>query len=337
MGSHYSRPGMGTNMRRTMRAMSQARMNRPTIGMDAVDLQSIGARLVIYGDINDKFMNYMNPCLEFDGKKKLKIAVRSCNFTTIKHGDWKFLDGRIYSKTEVLYGDLNPDTLEVSKLKKLELSENTPMHTKIAGLEDVRLFYRKDGLHAVGFEVDRITKHYYKNAGMAEYLIKSGELVYLRTLEKPEAKRVEKNWQPTNVESDKFDFTYSPTQTWKNGKVTGKLYLGEIHGGSQLIKQDDGTYLSLLHEKIADKHYGKVYDKYVYLTYLAKHDEEGKVVKLSKPFRFGTGDNIEFASGMVEYKDDFIITLGIRDCKFAIAKINKSKLMSLFDAGQEGV
>jgi hypothetical protein len=256
-----------------------------------------------------------------------------------RKGKWSFRDGSAYSKTDVLYGDLNPDTLEVSNLEKLELSEDSPSRILVSGLEDVRLFSRKDGMHAIGFESDRLTRNLHNaSAGMAEYLIKGNELKYIRSLPKPVKDTVEKNWSPTDTPSKLFDFTYSDSQVYKDGKLIGKPTTTQIHGGSQLLKQKDGTYLSLVHEKKQDTltqpirrtRIHKIYDKYVYYTYLARHDKQGMITQLSKPFRFGTLENIEFASGLVQYKDDFIITLGIRDCKYAIVKIPVTKLTKLF-------
>ena len=283
-----------------------------------IDLQSIGAELMIYGEIDDPAMRYFNPSLAFHNGE-LKIAIRSCNFAVVPKGKWYLRDGSAYSKTDVIYGDIDPDTLQVTNLQKLKLSKNSPIQALTAGLEDVRLFSRKDGMHAVGFESDRLTRSLHNaSAKMAEYLIKGNELKYIRTLD--------------------FDFTYSPTQVWKDGKVTGLPYTEGIHGGSQLLKQPDGSYLSIVHEKLLEKPQirqlrptGLIYDKFLYVHYLAKHNSNGMVVDISKPFRFGTLENIEFASGMVEYDGNFLISLGIRDCKLAICRINKTKLMGLFD------
>lgn len=300
-----------------------------------IDLQALGAELRIYGEIDDPNMRYFNPCLEFDSKGNLKIAIRSCNFKVERGGHWSLRDGRAYSVTNVIYGDVDPETMQVSNLKKLELSDNTPTRTKVVGLEDVRLFNRPDGMHAIGYESDRLTHSLHNaSASMAEYLIKDGTLHYIRTLQKPIKEAVEKNWSPTNVPVKEFDFTYSPWQTWKDGKVIGEKYQGQVHGGSQLIQQKDGTFLSIVHEKYADRLYGMIYDRFKYVTYLAEHNKEGIITRLSQGFDFGTHENIEFASGMVEYKGDFIITLGIRDCKYALCKISKQRLTNLFENGR---
>jgi hypothetical protein len=301
----------------------------------AIDLQELGATTVIYGEIDDPAMRHINPSLAWD-RDKLKISIRSCNFKVERKGAWSFRDGSAYSKTDVVYGDVDPDTLEVTNLKKLTLSPDSPTRTLVCGLEDVRLFPRKDGMHVLGFESDRLARHLHnESTSMAEYLIKGDKLQYIKTYEKPDRKLVEKNWSPTDTPTEKFDFTYSDSQVYKDGKLIGSPTHSQIHGGSQLLKQKDGTWLSLVHEKKLDVSLGhqsrltSVYDKYIYYTYLARHGADGIITHLSEPFRFGTLENIEFAAGMVEYKDYLIMSLGIRDCKYAVVKIEKDKLVNL--------
>jgi hypothetical protein len=292
-----------------------------------LDLQELGSTTVIYGEIDDPSMRDFNPSLAWHDDK-LWMTIRRCNFAINKSGSWYLRDGNAYSKTDVMIGGVDPDDLDVSYLKKLEL-KGAPTRTLVCGLEDVRLFSRPDGLHAIGYESDRLTKSLHNgSAKMAEYLVQGDELVYLRTLDKPNPELPEKNWSPTNIQSKAFDFTYSPTQVWKDGKVIGTPTNSILHGGSQLLKQSDGTYLSLVHDKVADP-YIRTYNRYKYRTYLARHNKEGIIIELTQPFTFGTHENIEFASGMVEYKDDFLISLGIRDCKYAIVRMNKDKLIDI--------
>jgi hypothetical protein len=310
-----------------MATINTGRSVRPTI-----DLQSLGADLHVYGESDDPAMRNINPSIAWN-RDAIVIAIRSCNFGVERHGKWYLRDGGAYPKTDVLLSILDPYTLGLEiDLYKLKISDNAPTRTKVAGLEDVRLFSRKDGLHAIGFESDRVTRSLHnRSAALAEYLIKDGELIYLRTLEKPDMNVVEKNWSPTDVESDRFDFTYSPTQVWKDGKVIGEKYTGIIHGGTQLLKQEDGTYISIVHDKVIDPMLNRphIYDKYVYRHYLAKHNEDGIITSMTPAFNFGTHENIEFASGMVENNGDLIISLGIRDAKFAIARVRKDKLTEL--------
>ena len=308
---------------------------------DVIDLQAIGAELRIYGEIDHPEMRDMNPAIAWHGDK-LKIAVRRCNFSVNRHGGWYLRDNSVYSRTDVMYGDLNPDTLEVSNLTKLELDPKSPKNVLLAGLEDVRLFNRKDGIHAIGFESDRLNRSLHNaSAGMAEYIVKGNTLKYLKSLQKPSKDVVEKNWCPPDKPSKLFDYTYSDSQAYKDGKLIGKPTRTKIHGGSILLSQPDDTYLSLVHEKKLDTNLPRqprmirqrtfIYDKYTYYTYLARHDKQGIITHLTKPFRFGTLENIEFAAGLAEYDDYFILTTGIRDCKYGIVKIEKDKLVDLLE------
>lgn len=309
---------------------------RPGV-VPSLDLQSLGAEVHIYGEIDDPAMRYFNPSIAWDGDH-LKISIRSCNFMVERHGNWSFRDGSAYSRTDVLYGSLDPETLAVTDLHKLKLGKDSPTRTLVAGLEDVRLFERKDGMHAIGFESDRLTRSLHNaSASLAEYVIKGNELKYIRTLVKPEKEAVEKNWSPTDKFSARFEFTYSPTQVWEEGNVMGEKYTGIIHGGSQLVKQDDGTYLSIVHDKVIDRTLNRprVYDKYIYRHYLARHNADGIITHITPPFTFGTHENIEFAGGMVEFENDLIISFGIRDCKYAIAKVDKEKLVNLLEEYDE--
>lgn len=294
-----------------------------------IDLQSLGAELRIYGEIDDPNMRHFNPSIAWHNGK-LKIAIRSCNFTVKRHGDWFFRDGNAYSKTDVLIGAVDPVSLMVSDLKKHTLSSGTPTRTKVAGLEDVRLFVRDKGLYAIGFESDRLTASLHNSStSLAEYMVVDGELRYIRTLEKPRKNAVEKNWCPPDVPSKLFDYTYSPAQVIKGSELIGEPTPSEIHGGSVLLKQKDGTYLSIVHDKVADRTLGKAYDRFIYRNYLARHDKDGFIKEMTPSFHFGTNENIEFAAGMVEYEDDFIVSFGIRDCKYAIARVRKDVLTEM--------
>lgn len=315
--------------------MYNPRRNRLPQTKDFIDLQSIGAELRIYGEIDDPVMRHFNPSVVWF-KDKLKISIRSCNFAVEPKGKWYFRDGRAYSITVVLIGDLDPETLQVSNLEKYTIDPKSPKEVLLAGLEDVRLYVRNNKLHASGFISDRLNRNRHnETAGMAEYLVEGKELKYIRTLPKPSKDVVEKNWCPPDKPSKLFDYTYSDSQVYKAGKLMGEPTKTQIHGGSILLKQKDG-YISMVHEKVLDRtavylRNANVYDKYTYYNYLAIHDKQGIITKLSKAFRFGTLENIEFAPGLAEYKDYYIMTFGIRDCKYGICKIEKSKLIKLLE------
>lgn len=298
-----------------------------------IDMNSIldfGARVTIL-EYNDPNFPYYNPSIAWDNDK-LKISIRSCNFTVQPDGTWTLADGGTHARTKIMYGDIDPDSLKISNLKELKYADDSPEQILTSGLEDARIFKRKDGMHFMGVRVHTPNVAEYKPT-IAEFLLKGDTLHHIRTLEKPDPDRAEKNWLPTDVESDFF--VYSIKEIWKDGQVIGDKYTGNIHGGTQLIKQEDG-YISILHAKNLNPNFRRVYDKYDYVSYFAEYWPTGYLKRISKPFKLGTGEKIEFASGMVEHGKDLLISFGIRDRRIGIVRIPKQNLMdTLEEYGQD--
>jgi hypothetical protein len=296
------------------------------------NFQDMG-RVTMMGDLNDPIYAYFNPSIAYDGKGKLRINIRACTFRVEPKGNYDYRDGSNYSKTKNLYGYLDPKTLAVTKLKEVTYSADTPAEIRtIAGLEDARLFWREDGMHFIGAQVDTRREYRYPPQ-QAEFLYDeaTNELKYLRTMFGESPARGEKNWLPPDVPSDLFEFNYSPTQVIKNGKLEGVRYGGFIHGSSQLLWQaKTKTYIAVLHSKHADPLLvGKIYDKMMYVHYIAEYNPEGYLIRLSEPFTFGLADNIEFVNGMVEHGDDLLMTLGAGDARWGIARVNKERAIKL--------
>jgi hypothetical protein len=292
-------------------------------------LINFGASLHIF-EHNDKEYPYYNPSIALDDRGRIRIAIRSCNFTLRSNGSWYLADGLPHAKTKVLYGFLDEERYDIYNLKELKYSQDSPKETgEISGLEDGRLFLRGKDMHIIGVQVDTRDK-ITTPASIAEYSIndKTNTLEYIVTHKKPDHSRVEKNWGVTNVAAS-FDFNYSPTQVHSNGTVIGEEYKSDIHGGTQLIQQPDGTYLAVVHTRILNLMKRFTYDSNKYISMFARYSKEGFMIELSDPFHFGSGENIEFAAGMVEKKGKLIISLGIRDSYMGLAKIDKEAAVSM--------
>lgn len=296
-----------------------------------LNLQTIGARVTMMGDINDPVYTYINPSIAFDGKGKLRIVIRSCNFAVEPEGKFYYREGT-YSKSKVLYGYIDPITLEVSGLQELKYCKDTPFHIVNSGLEDARLYWREDGMHFIGAEVDRRPQHNYP-AQQAEFVYdeQAKELKYLRTMFGESPARAEKNWMPPDVPSKLFEYNYSPTQVIQQGKLSGVRYDGWIHGSSQLLWQPKSkTYIAMLHSKHANPMIvEKVYDHMIYVHYFAEYNEQGFLQQITAPFTFGLQDNIEFVAGMVEHQGKLIVSLGAGDGRWGIVSIDKNILIKL--------
>lgn len=292
-----------------------------------INLQQEGTKIIILPNV-DPMWPYYNPAMAYDGDGNLRINIRSCNFTVGDEMAWHLTHGD-RAITKNLYGYLDPETYDITDLKEIKYSKDSPEELHVTGLEDARIFWRKDGMHFSGTQVDT-RKGFMKPAHIAEgvYNEKTGVLKYLRTLEKPDPNRVEKNWMSTDKPNNHFDFSYSPTQTWKDGKTIGDEYRGMLHGGSALLKQKDGTYLALLHSKHIHPEWGRGYNKYHYVNYFAQYNEQGLLTKISPSLTLNLG-RIEFGGGMVEYGKYMLMSFGIKDENVVIARIEKTKLMDL--------
>lgn len=291
------------------------------------------ARVTVMGDINEPVYAYFNPSIAYDGKGRLRIVIRACTFRPIPGGTYDYRDGSNYSKTKNMYGYLDPVTLEVTELTELAYDSDTPPEIVRSGLEDARLYWRKDGMHFIGVHVDTRPEHRYPPL-QAEFIYdeKAKELRYIRTMFGESPARGEKNWLPPDVPSDKFEYNYSPTQVIKDGvELEGVRYAGFIHGSSQLLWQPKTkSYLAVLHSKHLDPLIvGKVYDKMLYVHYLAEYNEQGYLIRISDPFTLGLADNIQFVSGMVEIEGDLLMSFGAGDARWGFARLDKARAIKL--------
>lgn len=261
---------------------------------------------------------HYNPGLARDPDGRLFISVRSCitnqkEYEGVRHplGYENFLH----------VGILNEETLEIEDLKLIEPTAD--MDGFQWGIEDIRLFWREDGLHGVGvilpLEGGKIKLR------QAEILIdyEAGTYSLIKDLGRPFG-HAEKNWMPSEHPNPHFDFVYSPTQIVKNGKVIGEPNDLFIHNGTPLIHYKDG-YISIAHAVTSVK------GERTYAQVALLFDERGKLTHHSQFFHFNVGwreklqETIEFASSLVWSGDDLLVGLGVKDELLGLAKIPVDK------------
>lgn len=266
---------------------------------------------------------HYNPGLCRDPENTLWISIRSC----IHNPDrWEGYEHPNHYQNFLHIGKLDEKTLEISEVKLIEPEEE--YHGFQWGIEDVRLFWREDGLHGIGVIIP-IEESTYK-LRQAEILInyEAGTYKLLRDLGRPFG-HVEKNWAPPENPTEAFDFIYSPTQIIKDGKVTGEENDLFIHNGTPLIEYEDG-YISIGHAVIA------ILQERTYAQMALKFDADGKLVAQSQFFHFNVGwrenlkETIEFASGLLwsegKEGEELLVGIGVKDELVGICKLPVSKL-----------
>lgn len=263
-----------------------------------------------------------NPSIARDKDGKIWLSIRSNTINTKKNlgliGDGPN-PPRHY--TNHLYvGQLDEKTLKVSNMKEIVPSSNKPF---MWGIEDVRIFWRDDELHGIGVVVN--TEDRTMKVGLAEILIdhKKGVYTLIEDFGQPLG-HTEKNWSPPESATRLFDFTYSPTQIYIDGRVIGHEYDGQIHGGSQLLPYKDG-YISIAHEVMlvgSEKHYVSV---------AILSNAQGFATHVSQLWHLDVGwrdhlkESVEFISGAVWSDGSLLVSLGVKDVMCGVAKIPISK------------
>ncbi len=272
----------------------------------------------------NKAIDY-NPGLARDDKGNLWISIRSCSFP--KHPkEHNGLIHPMHYQNYLYIGMLDEKTLEISGVK--EVKPEAEYEGFQWGIEDIRLFWRKDGMHGVGVILPVDKSEGYK-LRQAEILIdyKKGTYKLLKDLGRPFG-HVEKNWSPSETENQWFDYIYSPTQIVKDGEVIGEPNDLFIHNGTPLIPYEDG-WLSLGHAVAS------VNGERTYANLALKWSEQGALVAHTPFFHFNVGwreglqETIEFASGMVWSKgkegQEVVVGVGVKDELIGLCRIPVDK------------
>lgn len=261
---------------------------------------------------------HYNPGLARDPEGNTFIAIRSCIT------DFKKFEGLTHPlgyENFLHVGLLDEDRLVIKDLKLIEPEEKYPGFQW--GIEDIRLFWREDGLHGIGVIIP-VTEGLYK-LRQAEILIdhKAGTYRLLKDLGRPFG-HAEKNWAPSEHPNPNFDYIYSPTQIVKDGEVIGEDNDLFIHNGTPLIKYQDG-YISIGHSVLAimgERTYGQI---------ALKWSATGELLAHSQFFHFNVGwreqlkETIEFSSGLLWSKGkegrELLVGVGIKDELTGICKL----------------
>lgn len=265
---------------------------------------------------------HYNPGVARDPNGQIFVAIRSCitNFKE-KYG----ITHPLGYENFLHVGILDEKSLEISGVKEIKAEEI--INGLQWGVEDIRLFWREDGLHGVGVMLPVVDKQL--KLRQVEILIdyEAGTYKVLRDLGRPFG-HAEKNWMPSEHPNENFDFIYSPTQIVKDGEVTGEHNELFIHNGTPLIHFEDG-YLSIGHVVVA------INGERTYAQIALKFNKLGRLVEHSQFFHFNVGwrqqlkETIEFASGLLwsegKEGEEIIVGLGVKDELVGITKINVSK------------
>jgi hypothetical protein len=290
------------------------------IGVDVTIIPVSGVR----GEV------HYNPGLARDDKGNLWISIRSCDYNPKR---WKGWEHPMHWQNYLNYGLLDENTLKISKLKEIKPLKDYNGHHW--GFEDARLFWRKDGMHAIGVVIPIENGKY--ATSQAEILIdyEKGTYKLIKNYGRPKG-TMEKNWSPPESESQLFDFAYSMTEVVKDEKVKGDDNHLAIHNGTKLLPYEDG-YIQINHVVCG------IGGERTYAQVAVRRNLQGYATHISQLFHFNVGwreklqETIEFVSDMVWSKGkegkELLVGLGVKDEALGIAKIPVDKF--IWDEGTD--
>jgi len=217
--------------------------------------------------------------------------------------------------------------LKVVGVKRIKPDKSCPIYIQEKEVEDVRIFWRKDGLHGIGAAIDAHSYQGETRISQVEILIDYKKGTYRMLKDYGYIKgHMEKNWSPPSEWTKYFDYIYSPSEVVLENRVYGPEYDGKTHGGSQAIPYKDG-WIRLAHQVVNMP--GLTHRWYVSVAELI--NEKGYVTHNSQFFDMCTGwrpqirESVEFISGMVWSKGkegkELLVSYGLRDETCAFIKI----------------
>jgi hypothetical protein len=166
------------------------------------------------------------------------------------------------------------------------------------------------------------------------------EITGIRVLPGIEKKRVEKNWAAPSGVKTNFDYWHSPGLVYTNGEfknVHDKCELPvDLRGSTPFIKH--GKNLIGVMHTVREKSLGTRYNpesfsfihiaQRVYQHYFVVMNNDGEILQVSSPFKFKI-DGIEFAAGIAEAGNDYLVTYGAGDRIARLAVIPKTTVTTL--------
>jgi predicted GH43/DUF377 family glycosyl hydrolase len=276
-----------------------------------------------------------NPSIAYSDKDGYLCLIRSANYYYNDLGHATLTtENTVRNKMYIARLDKNLDIATLTQIKYLDGP------TQKRGSEDGRLFQRNGYwlFHAVMREEHTI------NPRLALYQldIYSGTAIFVRKYESDEYQSVEKNWMaPSKYHNDNFEFIYNMNSVVKREgsllKVRGDFSnLKELRGGSSLLELEDGNYLAIGHYAYSTPIQGFSPERFShvrsslrqYTHAFIKFNQIGQVTHVSKEFIFDELQ-IEFACGIENYEDKFVISYGARDLTSNLAFIDQSKVFDL--------
>jgi hypothetical protein len=276
----------------------------------------------------------MNPSILY-WNNKLIVNLRHVNYT-FYHSEAKLFQHQFgpltyvhpeddqHLRTTNYYLELD-DNFNICRFNQIDTSlfDTYEPFWEFVGLEDARLVCWHDKLYITGVRRDTTTNGQGRME-LSEILVTEQNVKEISRLRidppKDPNSYCEKNWMPFLDKPYTYVKWTNPTEIVKvnteNGSST-TVFDGEhipastdFRGGSQILSYEDG-YIAIIHEvDLFNSEAGR--KDAIYRHRFVVWNQNFQLVKYSEPFSIMGGD-VEFAIGMIKYKQDILITFGFQD------------------------
>lgn len=295
--------------------------------------------LARFTDPGDMHWSATNPSIGYSPKKGYAVAIRSSNYYIASNGKYTVTNGEQFIRNKVWFAELDKE-FNLKNLRQIDFSK---LNVKLnRGMEDAKLFWRDNAWH---FTCVMMEKEICEVARMAVCRLdaKAEKVIHMEKFSGIEVKRPEKNWMLSPNDNPHFDFIYGPNSTVKDGVLTTLMTdnntLHALRGNTNLIDLGDTTYLGIMHRTIGrhttvseQNSFGNV-NAYIrnYTHCFVRFDEKGKIIATSEHFQFRKS-GVEFAAGIVEHKNNFLISYGVQDIAAFLLTIPKKTVLDSLEA-----
>lgn len=263
------------------------------------------------------------------------MTFRSSNYViTAESGELHVVTGGPI-KNEVWFTETN-ENLELLDLRRITCDTNLVEFKR--GVEDAKLFWRDGKWMFTGIVMERDVP--VARVGLFVLDPKTSRAQMVKLYDGANATQPEKNWMAPYKKNKNFDYIYGPTSIVKDNQIittmTSDKRLSKIRGNTNLHELGDGTYLAVGHVmrgKPTSTWDGRMFamrsglDKN-YTHMFLRYDERGTLIEMSEQFHF-VEPGIEFAAGLVEMGDNYVISFGQKDVSSHVGIIPKKRVMEM--------
>jgi hypothetical protein len=284
---------------------------------------------------DDKTWSLFNPSIAKSPRKGMAMAFRSSNYVILKTGelhvtDLEKIQNRIY------FADVD-ENLQFKNLREIEVP-TTLVDTR-RGMEDPKLFWRGTSWYFTATMLERHTP--VARMAVCKLDAKATKVTEIVVQDGINVKTPEKNWMtPDLKKSPNFDFIHGPTSIVVGDKVifskTSDPRMLGLRGNTHLLEQPDGTYIAVMHRLWAKTTYTYMPNSFGtirgkdknYAHFFVRFDRFGTMIQISEPFQF-ISPGIEFAAGIIEHENNFVISFGKNDVSSHLCIVSKDTALEM--------